>query len=310
MFFKFLVRLLIPPHILFNYMREGLQIVTNNFFPVLVMNSFFLVTVFLTYFSFMFLVFELAYEREIQNILLGFMGIPVISFFFCSLIRFHYGLVRKSKIKMDIFLIDYKKYFHIFLLFNIYYALYNLAFKAIFDFDELEGINKLRAILGISLFFWILVRLIFSPFFVIEKGYSTRRAMKSSFLLTSGRTIKTIVLLFLCLVIFGGVFFGFGYLVFETSRLAYKTIKLNPDFSIAILWILGFTVVAILSLVAVSLSFSLLNIAFVMSYDIYLKNRFSRKKKLIYEVAIETKRKLEDSGFFQPIEEEVKKDNL
>lgn len=309
MLFRFLVKLLIPPRIVINYFREGVHIVLSNIFPVLAMNSFFGFVVFFTYFGFMFLVFHLVYQREMQNVLLGFLGIPVVSFFFCSLIRFHFGLVRKAKIQMDIFLIHYKKYLHVFLLFTLYYALYNLAFKAIFDFGELEGINKLRAILGICLFFWIVVRLIFSPFFVIEKGYSARKAMKASFLLTSGRTIKTIILLLFCFGIFGIVLYGFGYLIFETSRIAYRIIKSNPDFFTVASWVVGFSVLVIFSLAIVSLFFSLMNIALVMSYDMYLKNRFSRRKKLIFEAAVETKRKLEDTGFFQAIAHEEEDEN-
>lgn len=307
-FFKFLIRLLVPPKIVFNYIREGIQIILNNFFPVLSMNSFFGIVVFITYFSLMFFVFEVSYERELQNILLGFLGIPIISFFFCSLVRFHYALVRRSKIKMDVFLIDFRKYFHIFLLFTLYYALYNLAFKAIFDFEELKGLNKLRALLGTGLFFWLVIRLVFSPFFVIEKGYSARKAMKSSFLLTSGRTIKTAILILLAAGIFVLILYSFGFLVFEVSRIAYRVTKGSTDVFIISSWILGFSVVFIFSLTIISLSFALLNIALVMSYDIYLKNKFSRRKKIIYEAAIQTKRRLEDTGFFHSLSEDTSKE--
>lgn len=307
-FLRVLIRLLIPPRIVSNYIKEGFQIILNNFLPVLTMNAFFIVIVSLTYFLLMFVVFQIAYERETQNILLGFLGIPITSFFFCSLIRFHYALVRKSKIKMEILLVDFRKYFHVFLLFTLYYALYNLAFKAIFEFDELDLMNKLRAIAGIGFFFWIVVRLVFSPFFVVEKGYSARKAMKSSFLLTSGRTIKTLVLILLSSGFFLMISSCVGFFVFEVSRTAYRFTKGSSELLLIASWILGFSVLFLFSLVVVSIAFALLNIALVMSYDIFLKNRFSRRKQIVYEAAIETKRKLEDTGFFQALNEDIQEE--
>jgi hypothetical protein len=307
MLLKLLVRLLTPPRIFWNYVKEGTMIAVSNFVPVIAMNSFFALSLFLTYFGLMFLVFQLAYERDTQDILLGYLGIPVVSFFLCSLIRFHYALVRKAQIKMEIFLIATRKYFHVFLLFTIYYTIYVLAFKMVFEIGEMEGIYKIRVIAGVGIFFWVLVRLIFSPFFVIEKGYSARKAMKASFLLTSGRTIKTLMLLLSCVLILSVILGGSIYLVLKTSLLALASLRIDSGVQNLLIWIPGFAGLSLLCLVASAFAFSLLNIAFVMSYDINLRNRFSKKKKLIYEAAIETKRKLEDTGFFQalPPEEEV-----
>jgi len=301
MLLKLLVRLLTPPKIFWNYVKEGTFIAYSNFVSVIAINSLFALAVFINYFSLMFLVFQLAYERKTQDILLGYLGLPAVSFFLCSLIRFHYSLVRKSKVKMDIFLIDYRKYFHVLLLFALYYTLYILFFKMIFEIKELEGIYQIRAIVGIGIFFWIVVRLIFSPFFVIEKGYSARKAMKASFLLTSGRTLKTLMLLFLCLSIFSLVLGSSGYVVFKTSLYVLRTLKSDPSFKNIFLWISSFGILSFFCLVVCAFCFALVNIAFVMSYDIYLKNRFSKRKKLILEAAIETKRKLEDSGIFQAL---------
>ena len=51
---------------------------------------------------------------------------------------------------------------------------------------------QIRVLLGVVLFFWTIARLIFAPFFVIDADYNAREAMKASFLLTSGKTFKTV----------------------------------------------------------------------------------------------------------------------
>ena len=197
------------------------------------------------------------YERQNQDIVLGFSGIPIISFFSTGLIRFYLALVRKNEIKNNLLLIDWKKVFHIAILFSLYYTLYIILIKIIEDIGEFEGLMKLRILFGIILFIWLLTRLIFSPFFVIDKGYSARKALKSSFLLTSGRTIKTAILIF-----FSSFFLLTGFLFF---------------------------------VIGVIYTFSLFMIAFVIAYDINLKNRFSRRKKLIQLTALETKKQIEET---------------
>ncbi len=205
----------------------------------------------------MFPVLRFVYERQNQDIVLGFSGVIVISFFSIGVIRFYLALVRKSEIKTNLLLIDLKKFIHIWILFSLYYSVYIFLIKVVEDLSEYEGIMKIRVIFGIFLFFWLLTRLIFSPFFVVDKGYSARKALKSSFLLTSGRTIKTAILL-----LFASLFLIIGFLF------------------------LGIGVVY---------SFSLFMIAFVIAYDINLKNRFSRRKKLIQMSAIETRKQINET---------------
>ena len=205
----------------------------------------------------MFPVLRFVFERQNQDIVLGFSGVIVISFFSIGVIRFYLALVRKSEIKTNLLLIDFKKFIHIWILFSLYYSVYIFLIKVVEDLSEYEGIMKIRVIFGIFLFFWLLTRLIFSPFFVVDKGYSARKALKSSFLLTSGRTIKTAILL-----LFASLFLIIGFLF------------------------LGIGVVY---------SFSLFMIAFVIAYDINLKNRFSRRKKLIQMSAIETRKQINET---------------
>lgn len=307
MLLKVFLRLLIPPRIFWNYVREGSSIAFQNTLPVVVMNSLFLIITFLTYFSLMFLVFQIAYEREVQNLLLGYLSLPIISFFVCSLIRFHIALVRKSQIKMDLFLIDYRKYFNILVLFTLYYSLYVLLIKVVYEISEYDGLLKTRIAVGVVVFFWLVVRLIFSPYYVIDKGYNARKSLKASFLLTSGRTVKTFLLLFFSIFILSVVFLPIAFGLFHFSLYALNIIRTNPDSLNLFLWVGVFAIVSIFLISILAYFFSLSQITFVMSFDINLKNKFSRRKKIIYEAAIETKKQLEDTGFFNalpPSEEE------
>lgn len=188
---------------------------------------------------------------------LGFTGIPFISFFSTGILRFYLAMVRKSEIRNNLLLIDYRKYLNLTVLFLLYYFLYVILIKGIEDFSEYEGLMRLRLISGVVLFIWLLSRLIFSPFFVIDKGYTARKALKSSFLLTSGRTIKTFLLISIStFFMLSGMFF----------------------FIVGVLY-----------------TFSLFMVSFVLAYDINLKNRFSRRKKLIHITTLETKKQIEDT---------------
>ncbi|MCB1141713.1 MAG: hypothetical protein H7A24_12930 [Leptospiraceae bacterium] len=263
MLLKLLVRLLLPPKILTTYTKESISIANQYLVPIITLNFIFGLIVFWTYFGLMFLVFKLAYERQTQDILLGFIGLPIVCYFFIGMVRFYLALVRKAKIKIALFMVGYKKYFNILILFCLYYSVYVLLIKIIADISEYEGIMKIRIILGFFGFIWIVIRLIFSPIFVIDKGYNARRALKASFLMTSGKTLKTLILILLSITVFltGAILFAVG--IFYT--------------------------------------FGLFMIAMVIAYDINLRNRFSRRKKIINETAVETKRALEDSAIFQAI---------
>ena len=280
MLFKLLLRLLTPPRIFFRYLMESLRITNENLIPVLTVNLFFGLIAFFTYFTLMFLVFRISYERFYQNILLGYLGIPPVTYFLCGLLRFYLSLVRKSKINLELWLIDFRKFLQMFFLFIIYYSLYVLYIKILDDFREFEGIIQIRVLLGAVVFAWIIVRMIFAPFFVIDRGYTVRKALRSSLLLTSGRTVKTFFLLFAVSVPFFPVLAGL-YLLFNGNYAAHIIIISSVLFSIYILYF-----------------FSPALIALVLSFDIYLKNRFSRRRKLINEAAVDTKKILEDSGIF------------
>jgi hypothetical protein len=263
MILKLLTRLLLPPKIVSTYTKESISIANKHVLPIIFINFLFGLIVFLTYFSLMFIVFKLAYERQTQEILLGFIGLPIISYFFIGMIRFYLSMVRKSQIKIALFMVGWKKFFNTYILFNIYYFIYIMLIKIMEDINDYEGIMKIRIVLGFFLFLWLLVRLIFSPIFIIEKGYSARRAMKSSFLITSGRTLKTFIL-----ILFTSLVFLLGIL----------------PLGIGVLY-----------------TFGLFMIALIIAYDINLKNKFSRRKKIIHETAVETKRSIEDSSIYNAL---------
>lgn len=280
MLFKLLLRLLTPPRIFFRYLTESLRITNENLIPVMTVNLFFGLVAFFTYFSLMFLVFRISYERFYQNILLGYLGIPAVTYFLCGLLRFYLSLVRKSKINLELWLIDFRKFLQMFFLFIIYYSLYVLYIKILDDFREFEGIIQIRVVLGAGVFAWIIVRMIFAPFFVIDRGYTVRKALRSSLLLTSGRTVKTFFLLLAVSVPFFPVLAGL-YVLFNGNYAPHIIIIGSFLFSAYLLYFFAPALVAL-----------------VLSFDIYLKNRFSRRRKLINEAAVDTKKQLEDSGIF------------
>jgi hypothetical protein len=267
MLLKLFIRLITPTRVFRNYIREAVEITNLNIIPILTVNIIFALIIVGTYSGLMFLVFKFFYERNAQNVALGFSGLPIVAYLLCGIIRFYFSLVRKAKINMSLLLVDYRKYFHILLLLIIYYTIYVLYVKIAADFADFDGrVVRIRIILGLFTFLWLLVRLIFSPLFVVDKGYTARKAMKASFLLTSGKTMKTFSLVFFSTLLFlSGFFLGIGFLY----------------------------------------TFSLIMIGFVLSFDINLKNRFSRRRKLINEAAVETKRQLEDTGFFKSVKEEI-----
>lgn len=253
---RVLTRLFTPLGIFVKYLKESSRLLNDNLWNVIAVNVMFglIVTISLT--AVMFLVFELSPIRSVQIVLLGYLHLPITCYFVVGLLRFYVAIARKQPASFTLLFKGSKKYFHMLVLFMIYYTLYVLLVKIIADFKFYEGIIQIRLLVGFFFFFWLLVRFFYAPLFVIVYDNCTpRQAMRSSFVITSGRMLKTFILI----LFFLGVFI---------SGLAFFV-------------------------VGVAYTFGLSMIIFVMAYDIILKNEFSLRKKLINEVAVKTKKNVD-----------------
>lgn len=287
---KVLVNLLTPPQIVINYVKESMAIAHKNFLLTTLASLIFTLLLSTTYFSMIFLVFAIAYERETQNMLLGYLSLPIVSYFVCGFIRFYLRLVRGLSANLKILFLGHRRYFQILILLAAYYSLYILLFKIAFFIKDYDKIMQIRIILGLVLFFWTISRLIFSPFFVIDADYNARQAMKASFLLTSGKTFKTLSLLTISVIfLVGGLAFNIAL-----SFIIHEILFVLKSFSI---YQIGIPIIILGS----AYPFSLIIIAFVVSYDINLKNKYSRRKQLITQAAVIVKRKLEDTNIFESV---------
>lgn len=285
---KVLVKLFTPPQIVINYVKESMAIAHKSLLMTTLASLLFTLLLSATYFSMIFLVFAIAYERETQNMLLGYLSLPIVSFFVCGFIRFYLRLVRGLTVSLKILFQGHKRYFQILILLAAYYSLYILLFKIAFFIKDYDKIMQIRILFGVVLFFWTIARLIFAPFFVIDADYNARQAMKASFLLTSGKTFKTFSLLFISVIfLVGGLIFNIAL-----SFVVHEILFVLQSFSI---YQIGIPIIILGS----AYPFSLIIIAFVVSYDINLKNKYSRRKHLITQAAVIVKRKLEDTNMFE-----------
>ena len=287
---KVLVKIFTPPQILVNYIKESMAIAHKNFWVTISASLIFTLLLSTTYFSMIFLVFAIAYERETQNMLLGYLSLPIVSYFVCGFIRFYLRVVRGLSVNFKVLFAGHRRYFQILILLAAYYTVYILLFKIAFFIQDYDKIMQIRIILGLVLFFWTIARLIFAPFFVIDADYNAREAMKASFLMTSGKTFKTFSLLTVSILfIVGGLVFNIAL-----SFVIYEVLFVLQSYSI---YQIGIPIIIIGS----SYPFTLIIIAFVVSYDINLKNKYSRRKHLITQAAVIVKRKLEDTHIFETV---------
>ena len=81
---KVLVKLFTPPQIVINYVKESMAIAHKSLLMTTLASLLFTLLLSATYFSMIFLVFMIAYERETQNMLLGYLSLPIVSFFVCG----------------------------------------------------------------------------------------------------------------------------------------------------------------------------------------------------------------------------------
>lgn len=278
---KTLVKILNPPKIIANFFKESAEVTGRHLFLTLLFNVLFSIVLFVIYFVLMLAAINLVYERKNQNLLLGYMSIPFVSYFACGVIRYYLRLVRKLPVTWKILFKGHRGYIHIVIIFLGYYSLYVLFFKALFEIGDYDLMMQLRLLTGAGFFFWITVRLIFATFFVIDADYSFKQAIKASLLLTSGRTIKTLALLSISsVVLLSGIVLSVGASYILRNIF---TIETHVYILVSFPFIYSFAIYAM----------GLVMSSFVMSYDINLNNKYSRRKKLITEAALITKQKIE-----------------
>lgn len=146
------------------------------------------------------LVLAVVHMRDQQNVLLSVLTLPFTAYFLGGLIQFMNRLVRDADGPLQspawrlLFLTDLRRYWHMLLFLVYYYFLYVLLVKVVVDINEHQGLIQIRLVAGLCLFLWLMARLIFAPLFVIDGGLGVRAALKSSYLLTTGRTRRTLLL--------------------------------------------------------------------------------------------------------------------
>ena len=239
--------LLIKPRILRNYIQESFRITRASLGDIVIVNGLFTVLLTVVYFALVPVVFQLSYIRQYQNFLLGLIGLPVAAFLLCGLIKYYRALTRGQAPRPWMLFRGSRNYLTMLRFCLGYYLLYVVSFKVLFYITDYDGVIQIRIIMGVSFFLWIMARLIFTPMFIIDGDNSLYQAVKNSFLLTSGRTIKTFILIMV-----------FGFFLFLGIPFLF---------------------------VGLFISIAPAMIAFVLVYDIYNQNEHSHRE-IIEEAAI------------------------
>ncbi len=239
--------LLIKPRILRNYIQESFRITRASLGDIVIVNGLFTVLLTVVYFALVPVVFQLSYIRQYQNFLLGLIGLPVAAFLLCGLIKYYRALTRGQSPRPWMLFRGSRNYLTMLRFCLGYYLLYVVSFKVLFYITDYDGVIQIRIIMGVSFFLWIMARLIFTPMFIIDGDNSLYQAVKNSFLLTSGRTIKTFILIMV-----------FGFFLFLGIPFLF---------------------------VGLFISIAPAMIAFVLVYDIYNQNEHSHRE-IIEEAAI------------------------
>ena len=181
---------------------------------------------------------SLVHVREEQNVLLSVFTLPFTTYFLAGLLQFFIALIRDpatARLRL-LFLTDLRRYWHMLLFLMYYYFLYVLLVKVVVDFYEYTGLIQIRMIAGLGLFLWLVARLIFAPLYIIDEGLDARAAIKSSYLLTTRRTRRTLLVCITGLIILWlGVFaLGVGVVytlavVVTVSVLLFDNYRNDPD---------------------------------------------------------------------------------
>jgi hypothetical protein len=181
----------------------------NVFRPAFLVNLVFAILLLGIYLISIQAVFYFAYEREVQNIILNLLTMPVVAYLLNAVFRFYVPLVRTGKHDFKKLLEGHIHYFPFLLWVFLYYLLYLVLFKIFLNFWDNFGIHeeliRIRILLGVGFFLYLVARFLFSPLYIVEQGLWPRGALKSSFLVTSTRTMRCLLY---ALISFGILFAG------------------------------------------------------------------------------------------------------
>lgn len=282
---KVLIKIFTPAQIFLNYLKESVKIAHQYFWKTYLFTMSFILISTLIYSLLMIPIVKLIFDRENQDMILGFSSIPFLSFFVSGFIRYFLRLVRGQTVSLKYLFSGHKKFLQIFIILTTYYILYILLLKITANIQDYDRIMQIRIFLGVILFFITISRLIYSPFFVIDADYNARKSFKSSFLLTSGKTTKTFTLLGFSIL----MILSFLFISIFISFFIFKIVELLNIYNI---YHIGVPFIIFTS----PYPFSIIMIAFILNYDIHLKNRYSKRKFIITQASVIVKNKLEDSN--------------
>ncbi|MCE9597599.1 MAG: hypothetical protein K8S54_06485 [Spirochaetia bacterium] len=143
-----------------------------------------------------FVVIRITYIREYQNILLNVVVLPFLAYFLGGLLQFFRERTRGQTPEWILLLKGHRHYFRVLLYCAIYYAAYRFLIRSAIGIEDLSLDLRIRMIVGIPLFIWVVTRVSFAFAFVTEQNVGPKTGIKSSFILTGGRFWRTLIALF------------------------------------------------------------------------------------------------------------------
>lgn len=205
----------LPPRVLFNYVIEAWRILLGNSGYALSAAAAMGLVVAGAYFLSLQATLQLAYERYSQEVLLTLLALPVTALALGLLARMFLQLARHERFRLRLTIFGWRAYLWLLLWVFCYYVTYLTLFQAALDWEDLPALKgaimQLRLALGFALFLWLLARMVFAPAYILEERLNLRAALKQSYLLTSGRTLKT-----LAFILMGMAALGLGWLPLAT----------------------------------------------------------------------------------------------
>ena len=253
------------PRMIRSFLVASLKISREFLAPLLVVNALACLILASVHFLAILPVLEITYDREFQNILLTFFTVPVTAFIVSGLLQFYQKLLRKEEADLSVLFGGNRGYLRVLLLCLLYYSAYVILFKVAFRDIEEDWIFRIRVFLGLLLFAWLLVRLMFAPLFAVEEGTGLKDSVKGSFFLTSTHTTHSLVLtVFFVLFVLVGLLPLFVALQFDL-----------PGF-----WVLLLIATLVPGSLWIICTMSITIISYVLLYDYYRGKAYAKKKGL------------------------------
>lgn len=197
----------LPPRVLLNYLGEAWRILMKG--SALSLGAVLLAGLWMggAYFLSLQAVLRLVYERFAQETLLNLLALPAVALALGGLARLFLSMARSEEFELRAALFHWRRYLWLLAWCLAYYVTYLTLFRAAFDWEDRPAFHgallRLRLVLGVGLFLWLLARMIFAPAYIVEDGMNLRAALKQSYLLTSGKTLRTLTFIAMGLAALG-----------------------------------------------------------------------------------------------------------